>query len=134
VIRSLEIPIGDVIASPMCRTLETGRLLFGNVIPNPSLQGYGQDPDVVRAEFAELIVNGAGQPENTALITHLGTFQFVFGEHLAEGDAAVFEVENGTPVQIGTIPANAWNDALIDASIRARAMEDNSSDQEHRHD
>jgi phosphohistidine phosphatase SixA len=62
VIRFLDIPMGEILASPMCRTLETARLLFG--------------------------------------------------------DVAVFDVEDGAARHLGTIPANAWNDAVIDASIR----------------
>ncbi|MGH1412937.1 MAG: hypothetical protein ACRBB0_05565 [Pelagimonas sp.] len=131
ILRFLEIPIGNVLASPMCRTLETGRLMFGDVTANPALQGYGQEPEMVRAEFEQLIIDGAGQPENTALITHLGTFTFVNGGHLAEGDAAVFSVQDGAPVQIGTIPANAWNDAVIDASMRARNMDANDHSHDH---
>ncbi len=133
VIRYLGIPIGDVFASPMCRTLETGRLMFRNVEAAPALLGYMQEQDEVRDGFTDLILAGAGQAENTALVTHLGTFSFMFGGHLAEGDAAVFSVENGEPHQLGVIPANAWNDAVIDATIRDRAKSEQHSGHEHDH-
>lgn len=118
VIRFLDIPMGEILASPMCRTLETARLMFGDVAPNSTLHGAGEEPEAVRVNLEHLIVSSAGRPQNTALVTHLGVFSFVYGEHLAEGDAAVFDVEDGAARHLGTIPANAWNDAVIDASIR----------------
>ncbi|MGJ8530836.1 MAG: hypothetical protein ACSHYC_01545 [Alphaproteobacteria bacterium] len=120
VIRYLGIPIGDVFASPMCRTLETGRHMFRNVEPVVSLHGYGSDPEVVRTEINELILEAAGREKNAAMVTHLGTFSLMFGGHLAEGDAAVISVVDGEPRQLGVIPANAWNDAVIDASVQTR--------------
>ncbi len=117
VIRFLDIPIGNVLASPMCRTLETGRLMFGHVESNDTLFGWGADPEKVRQGFTSLILENAGTDKNTALVTHLGTYSFVLGGHLAEGDTAVFGVSDGAPLFLGTIPANGWNDAIIDASI-----------------
>lgn len=120
VIRFLDIPIGEVIASPMCRTLETARLMFGDVTPNTALHGAGEEPEDVRTNLEQLIVSSVGKPDNTVLVTHLGIFTFVYGGHLAEGDAAIFDVEDGAARYLGTIPANAWNDAVIDASIREK--------------
>jgi phosphohistidine phosphatase SixA len=130
VIRYLGIPIGDVYASPMCRTLETGRHMFRNVEPFVSLHGYGADPEVVRTEINELILHAAGQEKNAAMITHLGTYSLMFGGHLGEGDAAVISVVDGKPRQLGVIPANAWNDGVIDASVQARTQDA----AEHSHD
>ena len=35
-IRALGLPVGEVIASPFCRTMETGRLMFGRAEPRRS--------------------------------------------------------------------------------------------------
>jgi hypothetical protein len=35
----LRIPVGDVLASPYCRTLETGRLMFGRATATPAVRG-----------------------------------------------------------------------------------------------
>ncbi|MDF9301952.1 hypothetical protein P5P81_05190 [Tritonibacter mobilis] len=118
--RHLKIPIGTVLASPVCRTLETARLMFGSVEPEPDLWGYNQDPAKVRADFRQLVVDGAGQPKNTALVTHLGTYSVAFGGHLAEGDTAVFTVVDNEPEFLGVIAANAWNDAIIDATVKSQ--------------
>lgn len=125
VIRFLDIPIGEIFASPMCRTLETARLMFGDVVPSHALHGAGEEPEVVRTNLEQLVLSSSGKQKNTALVTHLGTFSFVFGGYLAEGDAAIFNVEDGKARHLGTIPANVWNDAVIDASIRTKSHNHN---------
>lgn len=124
VIKHMHIPVEHVLASPMCRTLETGRLMFGDVETETALWGYGHDHDEVRATFTQLVLDGAGQPGNTALVTHLGTYSATFGGHIAEGDAAVFTVVNNEPELLGVIAANAWNDAIINAKVSAHHGEE----------
>lgn len=100
----------------MCRTLETARLLFGKVQPNADLHGAGQEPSQVKASVEQLVISSAGKEDNTAFVTHLGNYTYVFGGHLREGDAAVLTVVDGKPKYLGTIPANAWNDVIIQAA------------------
>ncbi len=126
VIHHMKIPVERVLASPVCRTLETGRLMFGDVEAETALWGYGQDHDEVRAAFTQLALEGAGQTGNTALVTHLGTYSATFGGHIAEGDAAVFTVVNNEPELLGVIAANAWNDAIIDATLTPHHGEEHS--------
>ena len=38
-LRALRIPIGEVLASPYCRTMESGRLAFGKATPSPAVRG-----------------------------------------------------------------------------------------------
>lgn len=123
ILRHLQVPIGQVLASPACRTLETARLLFGKVHAEANLLGYGQQPDVVKTAFTRLVQEGAGHSENTALVTHLGTYKLTFGGNLAEGDTAIFDVVDGAPVLLGIVAANTWNDAIIDASLVAPESE-----------
>lgn len=118
ILRTLGIEVGETWSSPMCRTLETARLMFGRATTDPALYGAGMEPEAIRTAMRRLVVDGTGGENNTALVTHLGTYSFVFGRHLAEGDAAVFTVEDGEPTRLGTIPANGWNDAIIDRAAR----------------
>lgn len=133
-LRFLGISFDQVFSSPTCRTLETGRLMFGKVEPNDDLFGWRQDPDAVRTGFKKLITDNVDQDKNTALVTHLGTFSFVVGGHLAEGDSAVFSAENGEPKLLGVIPSNGWNDGIIDASLAARQAGEKMHKHEHDHD
>ncbi len=116
----LQIPIGQVYASPTCRTLETARLMFGRVEAHNALYRYGQGSEQLSADLKELIRSNAKNAENAVLVTHLGTYAPVFGGHLAEGDAAVFSLVNDRPQLQGVIPANGWNDAIIDAVLAAQ--------------
>lgn len=131
VLRFVDIPIGNVFASPMCRTLETARLMFGQVEANEALFGWGANPEDIRQEFTSLILDNAGNKENTALVTHLGTYSFVLGGHLAEGDTAIFGVSGGQPEFLGTIPANGWNDVIIDATITSGRLDDDRHGHDH---
>lgn len=123
-IRFLEIPVSKVLSSPMCRTQETARLLFGETALEPALGGMFTT-ELSREEQAEavhaLIREHAGQEGNVALVSHLGVYMAAFQSHLGEGDVAVFSVQDGAPALIGVIPANGWNDAMIDATVGTRA-------------
>ena len=44
-LKALAIPVGRVLASPYCRTLETGRLVFGTATPSPAVRGGPARPD-----------------------------------------------------------------------------------------
>src|SRR6478736_2729385 len=44
-IRALGIPIGEVLASPFCRTMETARLVFGRATATPAVRGGSAQPD-----------------------------------------------------------------------------------------
>src|SRR3954447_6582381 len=38
-IKALRIPVGEVLSSPFCRTMETGRLIFGRATATPAVRG-----------------------------------------------------------------------------------------------
>ncbi len=44
-LRELDIPIGDVLASPFCRTMETARLMFGRAVAAPIVRGGPAQPE-----------------------------------------------------------------------------------------
>ena len=52
-IRALRLPVGEVIASPFCRTMETGRLLFGRAEPSTVVRGY-EGTNAANADYARL--------------------------------------------------------------------------------
>lgn len=122
VIRFLKLPVGNVFASPMCRTLETARLMFGRVESNEALYGRGTDPDTARKAFEALILEGTRHEQNTVLVTHLGTYSAALGGHLAEGDTAVFSASGDKPEFLGVVPANGWNDVIIDTTMLSGRM------------
>jgi phosphohistidine phosphatase SixA len=110
-VRELEIPIGDVRSSPMCRTRDTARLAFGRVtldqdLVSPGVIGTEAD-DRRRAEAMRTMVEDlppAG--ENTVLVTHTGNIGSALGEEtVAEGETLVYG--EGAEL-VGRVPAERW--------------------------
>ncbi len=95
-LRTLKIPIGQVLASPYCRTLETGRLVFGNVTVSPGMRGGPAQPESP-ARYAELratLSTPVAGRTNTAISSHGNPFYGVAGPpYLAEGEIAVVKPE-----------------------------------------
>ena len=91
--RSLNLPIDKVIASPMCRTMETARLAFGNAEPVPAMRGA---PPVVPADpgryaaLTQLFTTPYPRGANLVIASHGNPFYGVAGPpYLYEGEAAV---------------------------------------------
>lgn len=123
-IQNLDIPITSVQSSPLCRTQETARLLFGSYEVNAQLAGpFAGEMDMMQMgeNVRALIAAQVDADGNTVLVSHLGVFRAAFGGHLGEGDIAVIRQSNGEIEVSGIIPANGWNDAEIDATLGTRA-------------
>jgi broad specificity phosphatase PhoE len=93
-IRELGIPIGEVLASPFCRTMETGRLIFGRATATPAVRGGSATPDSPAryAALRELLATPVPRGTNVAIASHGNPFRAVVGgAYLAEGEAAVIE-------------------------------------------
>ena len=92
-IRALRIPIGDVLASPYCRTRETGNLIFGRAKVTPAVRGGPAQADADRyAELTILLATRVTPGVNLAITSHGNPFVAVVGgPYLAEGETAVIE-------------------------------------------
>jgi len=117
-LRELRIPIGAVLASPYCRTLETGRLVFGSATVTPAVRGgpaRPEDPDRY-AELRQLLGTPISGRTNTAIASHGNPFFGVAGPpYLAEGEMAVIEpLGNGRFRIVARIPKEGWA-ALVTA-------------------
>jgi len=89
-IAGLDIPIGRVLASPYCRTVETAQLLFGRAEKMHEVRGgplSSSDPE----RYAGLRTLMSTRPErNLVISSHGNPFQAVAGSpYLAEGEMAV---------------------------------------------
>ena len=101
-IRSLGIPVGEVLASPFCRTRETAELIFGR---------YTVSPDVrVGPELRLLLARKTPAHVNMAIASHGNPFVAVVGPpYLAEGEAAVIEpLGNGGFRVVARIRKDEW--------------------------
>ena len=94
-IRKLRIPIGQVRASPVCRTRDTARLAFGRatldrMLVSPGIVGTAAD-DARRARAVRAFVRRPPRAgENTVLVTHSPLIRAASGdETVAEGEILV---------------------------------------------
>lgn len=91
-LRELKIPVGRVLASPYCRTVETAQLLFGRAEKMNEVRGgpvASGDPQ----RYAGLRALMSTRPEaNLIISSHGNPFQAVAGPpYLAEGEMAVIK-------------------------------------------
>ncbi len=92
--RRLEIPIGDVLASPFCRTRETAELIFGRARVDARVRGGPARPDDPQryAVLGLLLATPVAGGRNLAIVSHGNPFRALAGPpYLAEGEAAVVE-------------------------------------------
>ena len=91
-IRELKLPVARVLASPLCRTMETARLIFGSAEPVPEMRGAPlpvADPNRYAA-LKNLFATPYPRASNLAVASHGNPFYGVAGPpYLAEGEAAV---------------------------------------------
>lgn len=96
-IRSLKLQVTDVLASPMCRTLDTAQRMFGRATPEPDLRegetgGIGGGSDYPGLKL--LLAAPAAAGGNRWIVGYGSPFRAIAGEpHLPEGEAAVIRPE-----------------------------------------
>ena len=91
-IARLGVPVGEVLASPFCRTMETARLIFGRATATPAVRGGPSSavPADRYADLRQLLSTAPPARTNVAIVSHGNPFRAVAGEsYLAEGEAAV---------------------------------------------
>jgi len=93
-IRELKVPIGRVLASPFCRTVETAQLLFGRAEKMTEVRGGPAVPagSDRYAELRKILSTPVGTGANLVVVSHGNPFYSVAGApYLAEGEAAVIK-------------------------------------------
>jgi phosphohistidine phosphatase SixA len=117
-VRALGLPVGEVIASPFCRTMETGRLMFGRAEPSTVVRGY-EGTDTANADYSRLAALLASPPKAGTLrmiTSHGNPFRAIAGPpHLGEGEAAVLKPAGNDFVVVARIKREDW------AALRAAA-------------
>ncbi len=109
----LGIPVGQVLSSPYCRCLETGRLAFGRVTESELLSVWDALSVPQRSERGGTVREMLATPPpggNTVLITHTGTLLYSFGlKTRPEGIAHVFHPANGKADYVGSLTPADWS-------------------------
>lgn len=109
-IRALKLPIGEVIASPYCRTLETGKLIFGRATPSTDVRGWSGptgSPDYTN--LVKLLSTPPKAGTLRAITSHGNPFRAIAGPpHLAEGEAIVVKPLGNDFAIVARIRADGW--------------------------
>lgn len=118
--RSAGIPVGEVLASPYCRTRDTAALAFGKA--NVETSRDLLSPEYVPEDEADTVAGYEGKlrrllstragPEacgNRVLVGHESVLRGVTGESVAEGGAVIFEPLGGGEYRVeGSIGPDEW--------------------------
>ncbi len=111
-IKRLGIPIGTVLASPFCRTMETAKLAFGKAQPMNEVRGGPARPDdPSRYDPLRKLLGGyVPKGENLVISSHGNPFHAVAGPpYLAEGEIAVVRPQGDSRFAIvGKIRVEDW--------------------------
>lgn len=111
-LRALRIPVGDVLASPYCRTQETARLVFGRSTVAPAVRGGPVQADASGryADLVRLLSTPVPRGANLAISSHGNPFRAVAGPpYLAEGEIAVVEPQDSGRFRVvARVPRDGW--------------------------
>lgn len=111
-LRALGIPVGEVLASPFCRTRETAELIFGRATTSAAARGGPAQPDSPEryAALRELLATAVPSGSNLAIVSHGNPYRAVAGgPYLAEGEAAVIEPRGAAGFRVvARVRPDAW--------------------------
>jgi phosphohistidine phosphatase SixA len=121
-IRQLGIPIGDILASPYCRSMDTARYAFGRATASPDLyvrrteEGWALDE--AGEQLKKLVAMLPAPGTNTVLVGHVFNVQKTFGLSPTEGEAIVFRPDGrGGYRVVGQLTATQWGDLVRDLVV-----------------
>ena len=113
-IRALGIPIGAVLASPLCRTVETAMLAFGTAQKAPAAREGGPLPPGSPGRFPALralLSTPVAPGTNTVVVAHAYPyFSLVGGQFLSEGEADVLRPRGGDFEVVARVGLRQWRE------------------------
>lgn len=107
--RALEIPVGDVRASGMCRARDTAELAFGRAtidrrLLSPGVVGTIEDDERRARALREMVEAPVPPGTNTVLVTHTGNIGAGLGESTVEGEMLAYDRGR----LVGRVKADEW--------------------------
>jgi phosphohistidine phosphatase SixA len=111
-IRALAIPIGTVLASPLCRTVETAELAFGAAERSMAVREVGPAPAGSSERYAALRALLSAPPPagvNTVIVGHAyPLYALIGGQYLEEGEAALVQPQAAAFEIVARIGLKEW--------------------------
>ena len=110
-VRALGVPVGDVLASPFCRTVETAELAFGRVetedgLLTPTPETRGRTTTALRELLSRVPEDG----RNTVLVGHLSNLRLLSTASPDEGGTVVFRPDGEGFLLVGSLPPQSWQE------------------------
>ncbi len=106
-IRALQLPVGEGLASPYCRTMETATLMFGKVRRSLAVREGGENNYPALKKLLAKPVSPANT--NRMIVGHGIPFRAIAGPpHLSEGEAAVLKPLGDRYVVVARIAVGDW--------------------------
>ena len=110
-VKRLGIPIGRVLASPFCRTMETAQLAFGKARATNEVRGgpvRSDDPKRYDG-LRKLLATPPAPGTNDVISSHGNPFYAIAGApYLAEGEIAVVQPKDSGFTVVGRIRLEDW--------------------------
>lgn len=110
--RKLKIPIGETIASPFCRTMDTARAIAGSARAEDAVLGHVnadfQNPmDFTR--LRKIMITPPQRGTNRIIVGHSSAFDNMAGDpSLEEGECGIFKIVDGRPVLVARALVEDW--------------------------
>jgi phosphohistidine phosphatase SixA len=112
-IRALGIPIGAVLASPLCRTVETAMLAFGAAQKSAAVRDGGPLPPGSPGRFPALralLSTPVAPGTNTVIVGHgYPYYTLVGGQYLSEGEADVVRPRGADFEVLARVDLEQWH-------------------------
>jgi phosphohistidine phosphatase SixA len=124
----LNIPVGDVLSSPFCRCLDTGRLAFGRATIEPTLENLETvKSDAERQARIEglrrLLSIRPNGPANSVLVAHGNILTATARVSVVEGGAAIFRPEGeGRSTLVATVTPREWEALAANAAAQVAVL------------
>ena len=123
--KRLNIPVAEVLSSPLCRTKDTAKFAFDQVSVTKQLMGEDRDIQRSRIEVGndlkQLVNQRIVAGKNLVLVGHFGS-SLALDRVLSEGEALVLKPASQGQVQImGQITSAQWGDVVRDIARLKKA-------------
>ena len=108
--REMKIPVGEVLASPYCRTMEVARLAFDKAVATPAVRGATAAGEADRyAGLKVLLATPVEGATNRVISGHGNPFRAIAGApHLSEGEMVVIKPLGDRYAIVARVPYGDW--------------------------
>lgn len=107
--KALRIPIGEAIASPMCRTAETAQLIAGRATIDDAVRNENAGGLADFGALRKMLATPPAAGTNRIVSGHTSGWGRLFGDPiLLEGEAAVVRGDGERPVLVARVRAEDW--------------------------